>query len=725
MVIVTGETAQCRPKLESLTHVDVRRLSQSELRSLALHSVSAFDLHSQENVVTPQIDRCRFNESAGSQQQTYSGHRKPAPLASDDAERLENRTIVRYLKQHIEGTSGREIGAKDMHLVGHGGQNKRKRGTKPKMRPEDGGCSELGENMEIINKNGAVVDIWALERAEDPYGEEFRSRTAGLDTEPELLEFMRLLDGQWVSRREKRRIVDASDFGDWLPVGWKLLLALRRKEGRVWIDCRRYISPKGQQFVSCKEVASYLQTYFGLEVENNPRADNVDSMQQINGVSYECLAGTIREDENVEDDSTPISAIYTDYKGEAMLLEFENLTEVEVHDIFECHICKVVFKEKLLYSDHLLGSHGKTTRRYSIGTSVGDGVIIGPYRCQICPKSFEDEKSYDNHVNMHVRNEELPNIENRNDLPSGFSSKLSKMAALIEIAEQSILETSFPTNKLNQQDSECILRDDKLEKIDEEDDVVTSTINSGLDTKKTCSFTEAETSDGQNGLEIIRGDIGESGVEQGVIVKTESRLLTPLDKSRTCGIDCSLIEACFDDKEHPQVGNMETHGNQMTFENDYTGPSGDVVMESLGQPGEENLLHNEIADPLMPPNQSFESFSSFGSILDKVGLQGEDNFSGIEIEPLRFSEIGSLKFDFEPGEEGFSVPQVSTDLGNKTLVGEIDSSLRFESETTMLNMTADGQEIANLCMWCEREFKVGAEGPSSFMCPSCKDNISG
>lgn len=111
--------------------------------------------------------------------------------------------------------------------------------------------------------------------------------------------------------------------------------------------------------------------------------------------------------------------------------------------------------------------------------------------------------------------------------------------------------------------------------------------------------------------------------------------------------------------------------------------------------------------------------------ISQVGLQGEDNFSGIEIEPLRFSEIGSLKFDFEPGEEGFSVPQVSTDLGNKTLVGEIDSSLRFESETTMLNMTADGQEIANLCMWCEREFKVGAEGPSSFMCPSCKDNISG
>lgn len=293
-----------------------------------------------------------------------------------------------------------------------------------------------------------------------------------------------------------------------------------------------------------------------------------------------------------------------------------------MHDIFECHICKVVFKEKLLYSAHLLGSHRKTTRRYSIGTSAGDGVIIGPYGCQICPKSFEDEKSYNNHVNIHVRNEELPNIENRNDLPSGFSSKFSKMAALIEIAEQSILETSFPTEKLNQQDSECVLRDDKLEKIDEDDDIVTSTINSGLDTKKKCLFTEAETSDGQNGIEIIHGDIGESGVEQGVIIKPESRLLTPLDKSRTCGIDSSLIHACFDDIEHPQVGNMENHGNQMTFGNDYAGPSGDVIIESLRQPGEENLLHNEIADPLMPLNQSFESFSSFGSILDKVATFG-------------------------------------------------------------------------------------------------------
>lgn len=111
--------------------------------------------------------------------------------------------------------------------------------------------------------------------------------------------------------------------------------------------------------------------------------------------------------------------------------------------------------------------------------------------------------------------------------------------------------------------------------------------------------------------------------------------------------------------------------------------------------------------------------------ISQVDLQGEDHFSGIVIDPLRFSEIGSLKFDFEPGEEGFSVPVVSTDSGNKTLMGEIDSSLRFESETTMLNMRADGQEIANLCMWCEREFNDGAEGPSSFMCPSCKDNISG
>ena len=72
-------------------------------------------------------------------------------------------------------------------------------------------------------------------------GEELRRRSEGLEGEEGLLGFLRELEGQRGSRRRKRKIVDAADFGDVLPVGWKLLLGLKRKDGRAWIYCRRYI----------------------------------------------------------------------------------------------------------------------------------------------------------------------------------------------------------------------------------------------------------------------------------------------------------------------------------------------------------------------------------------------------------------------------------------------------------------------------------------------------
>ncbi|KAK6241348.1 hypothetical protein SCA6_006737 [Theobroma cacao] len=69
---------------------------------------------------------------------------------------------------------------------------------------------------------------------EDPYGEELKRRTEGMaGNEEALFGFMRDLGGQWCSRRRKRRIVNASILGDALPVGWKLLLGLKRREGRA------------------------------------------------------------------------------------------------------------------------------------------------------------------------------------------------------------------------------------------------------------------------------------------------------------------------------------------------------------------------------------------------------------------------------------------------------------------------------------------------------------
>lgn len=105
------------------------------------------------------------------------------------------------------------------------------------MRKRRRKAENVAVDGEIVNINGVVVDLVALENAVDPYGKELNKRIAGLVNEDDCLGFFRGLDGKWGSTRRKRRIGDASSFGDYLPVNWKLLLALRHREGRIWIYC--------------------------------------------------------------------------------------------------------------------------------------------------------------------------------------------------------------------------------------------------------------------------------------------------------------------------------------------------------------------------------------------------------------------------------------------------------------------------------------------------------
>ncbi|XP_068345018.1 uncharacterized protein [Pyrus communis] len=122
----------------------------------------------------------------------------------------------------------------------------------------------------MVNGHGVVVDLAALENADGFFGEELRRRTEGMDTEAQLLAFLGGLEGQWSSARKKRKIVPADELGDVLPVHWKILLALKRNGGLVRLFCKRYISPNGQQFVSCEEVSSYLISYFGVGNKSIP-----------------------------------------------------------------------------------------------------------------------------------------------------------------------------------------------------------------------------------------------------------------------------------------------------------------------------------------------------------------------------------------------------------------------------------------------------------------------
>ncbi|KAI7742861.1 hypothetical protein M8C21_027874, partial [Ambrosia artemisiifolia] len=143
------------------------------------------------------------------------------------------------------------------------------------------------KDREIVNSRGVKVNLLDLGRLEDPYGEEIRRRTQGLSTADELLGFLRGLNGQWGTTRKKRRVVDASDFGDALPKGWRLSLCIKRKEGRVWVYCRRYISPSGRQFESCKDISMHLLSLLGeenMDEPNHTHSNNRDELLNTDAV---------------------------------------------------------------------------------------------------------------------------------------------------------------------------------------------------------------------------------------------------------------------------------------------------------------------------------------------------------------------------------------------------------------------------------------------------------
>ncbi|XP_062077098.1 uncharacterized protein LOC133781989 [Humulus lupulus] len=845
-------------KLDCIPQIDISSLSQTELHALSLCSSSAFDLHCTDDIVVPKIDRATFNESAGSRRQTYSrprrsqsssssssvrtvasaatGHRRrvagllPTPKVShilaDDPERYENRSIIDHLKRFISqdpkfnfvefsqpssqmemgfnyeggrGVAELDGGRDQMSLTSYGGERKRKRGRKPKLLKVQLEMQnvepESYRGLEMVNRNGVAVDFSALGNADDPYGEEFRRRTVGLESEEALLGFLRELDGQWGSRRKKRKIVDASEFGDALPIGWKLLLGLKRKEGRAWIYCRRYISPNGQQFISCKDVSSYLQS---VGCRNTPhllnghKNENNQEYRQIteNHAGLIFKEGEQRQDLN-SSSAAPTSTSYEQEK-EVALFGMENLAEVQIHDLFECHKCSMTFDQKDAYLQHLLSFHQRTTRRYRLGSSVGDGVIIkdGKYECQFCHKVFLERRRYNGHVGIHVRNyvrkvEDVPGSTEQQKIESptteDLPAKISKMDALIEIAQSSILKTSarlgdgskggsapdislaifsseFPDfnpdhdmntdsphsehdlddcmidqEHMDLQDNEHVVTDGTTEKTDGACEIVDVKMDSILDNSTLLATRKIE----NNALEcfvkedssvFISDRVEKPAIElEGV---TECDRLTPVSSQSICNVENA---AKMDNDgtlglEHlkpVQVNASTNNALEIDIEINMDGPTNNIAVESIQQCSEGTELHFEVSECSMSMLQPLPCFSSLKETSDKRQA------SEMGFEELRLEEIEPLQYSFVGGQDS-SLQEVPIDLeGAVEMEGAFGSSVHFESGEVMLNMTGTRRDQLTACVWCGVEFNhntVDSEMQSDsvgFICPTCKVRISG
>ncbi|XP_039063027.1 uncharacterized protein LOC120207668 isoform X2 [Hibiscus syriacus] len=828
--------------LDSLPTVDLTTLTQSELLALSLCSPTAFDLHRSDNLVIPSIDRSSFNESAGSRRQTFSRpspnshhsshhhhhhhplrHRIPGFLPSPkpatpfpphhDPEAQENRSIISSLKvslkshpefQHLDFNSP-SSSPKDAN-VSYGMRDalvnfeikdamislgKRKRGRHLNMQAVNSE-EERERGLEIVNKNGVAVDLVALGGLEDPFAEELKRRTEGMaGNEEALLVFMRDLGGQWCSRRRRRKIVNASIFGDVLPVGWMLLLGLKRKEGRASVYCRRYISPGGRHFVSCKEVSSYLQSHFGLHDAPLTMDNDGDIAHHIHQMASENEGAIQKEDDQRRS---------AQREKEFNLLGMDNLAEVQIHDLFECHKCNMKFDEKDAYLQHLLSFHQRTTRRYRLGSSVGDGVILrdGKFECQFCHKVFHERRRYNGHVGIHVRNfvrgiEDSPGLltlPRRTEVATKQeSTRTSKMDALIEIAQNSILETSTsvpryelndesssdksnavpnpdipastsdhemnsdspssdseteddmtdrtPDQDLSQQTSEPMVIDEKVKKIDEAvntanmDCLFDATVSDSVDVQNGHT---SETLNRKDGLTVPAEEADKCCIEE--YRGSASNLLVPETDQGVCDVEneVSLVDA--GSKEHPKTEEVDngTHSNLVIGSGNSYCSAKDVAPETTHQTYEENVLKDEVPESsmtlLLPVNGT--------SVSTPISDKGEDGLCSIDesdgnvrdFDELKLVETEQINLSFDGVRVSSSLPEVPVELANNPdIEGAYTSPVQIGSGV-FLDMGGKPQ-LTTLCVWCGMEFNqeaVDSEIQSDsvgYMCPTCKSKFLG
>ncbi|XP_057794538.1 uncharacterized protein LOC131010867 [Salvia miltiorrhiza] len=267
--------------------------------------------------------------------------------------------------------------------------------------PRDNGEDK---DREVLNSDGVAVDLAALGASEHPYWEEIRRRTDGLQTEEELLGFLTGLNGRWGSRRKKKRIVDANEFGSKLPDGWKLLLSVKKKNGHVWLYCRRYISPSGLHFVSCKGVSSYLLSLHGMQ-DTNPYGfgqynDIVNDADKLTTVP---VTVQDHEAENFSHASSPPLDLVTGNHEIQVDVSMGNASEVRIGESLCCHKCNITFSDKDEFLHHQSSLHRKNKNKNVV--RITDGVIIkdGKYECQFCHKTFSERHRYNGHVGTHVR----------------------------------------------------------------------------------------------------------------------------------------------------------------------------------------------------------------------------------------------------------------------------------------------------------------------------------
>lgn len=305
-------------------------------------------------------------------------------------------------------------------------------------------------------------------------------------------------------------------------------------------------------------------------------------------------------------------------ENEDCFLGIENLPEVQVRDIFECFKCKLTFDEKDVYLQHLFSFHQKTTKRYKLGTPVGEGVIIkdGKYECQFCHKVFEERRSYNGHVGSHVRNtgksssEPAPPVDASMSAESSLQEKVplrpSKMDALTEISHDSKFETSadVTNDKAMANSSAVVLRIEEAQ-----------AATSHHEEKSTSEPSEIQAEDCVADKTLLE----DSNHGSQAMTKYDDIL----EDAKAWGVNIEMDPPCINDSEPAQSCEMQKYENsslKVDHDNGSLKTSEDHIQDTPGLTVEEIMFEGGVSSvpfQFFPPFDSVSNKVSFGCIFEQ------------------------------------------------------------------------------------------------------------
>ncbi|KVH98552.1 DNA-binding, integrase-type, partial [Cynara cardunculus var. scolymus] len=781
-----------RPPLrrDSVPVVDLRLLSQSELYSLSLSSDSSFDLNRGDDVVIPKINRSVFNESAGSRKQTYSRlrlasaessattktttlHRRTPHLRSshttssnniNDPEQAENSQIIRMLKhlcksdpnfqdvvENEDENDSNSVVPEFLNPENLGIKRKRGRPRKHEnvvfLRPPT--AKRIRNNTvkkvvvfdherdrEIVNDRGVPVNLTTLAGLEDPYGPEIRRRTVGMSTEDELLGFLRGLNGQWGSRRKKRRVVDAIEFGDVLPKGWRLSLCIKKKEGRVWLFCRRYISPSGQQFESCKEISTYLISVIGQENLDKPNHIDINSCDDnaFKGASVNAADLVLQEDikrdgpinnpssssscpVNNPSSSPPAPPLPTNCE-EQVTMDIEDAMDVQIGDVFKCLKCSLIFEGK----DNLLDHQAKRNESVASLGSSHDGLNRDVLDfntksnlefCSLVPSENEQAFSFQDDVTcLYDRAMEECKQESSE---RGLLNHFSIADTSDDIFENKIYST--PLDGLKFDDDRDIssnelslafgnphaLYPDAI-RVEQKKDlvscsVVPSKIDEAFDVHTSLSMVNNSMVEN---LKAGRGSVG------GLFNLSCNDKTSSFPNGGNTVYPGRAWEGMKSD-EFKNSGNKFTTG----FGSNH-GQTHEVVPSGMWKTtGDGNQLQSGLSTPSHPQIQSPSSFHSFNIMLEMDSL---DLMKGFGVSGMRSSRPEPVEFSFLTGRSQHNPHPLQGDSRvfsyNAGMEQQFDSSF-WLGKNGMMPSTGGRNQITSVCAWCRNEFHLQPVHPGT------------